>query len=733
MAREVELERLIVRLLGDGTSYQKMMATGGKATKTITTKMQSALIKTEQVAKRTGKVLTAAITLPLVGIGIAATKMAVDLNASMANVATLGLAPERVLELKKNVQDLAVTVGKSTADISGGLFQVVSAFGDSAESAKLLEINAKAAAAGLATTTDAINLTSAVTKGYGDTSAEAVQKASDLAFVTNKLGQTTFPELAASIGAVIPLAAEMQISQEELFAVMATGTGVTGNAAAVTTQLRGVIQGLMAPSKGMAKLLKDLGFESGKAMIAQQGLIGAIDTIVRVAKESGTPLQEYLGSIEGQTIALALAGSQSDVYRVKLAAMRNATGATEEAFKAQTQGINASGFALKQLKAQVSVMAQDFGDALIPALSETLKRLEPFISKVGAIASAFKDSTKETKDLVLVLAAGAIFAGPVLIAIATFSTAIRGISSAFLLVRSSALASKTAIGGVIALGAVAFFGAVTAQLVLMNEELRKAVEKVSGMVGKRLEKIAEIKDPVERRKAIEEETRLKLANLKQARSSLAAKEREELTFGEAFKIGTPLDIVQGAAKSLGLREKVLTPLKEAITTAENELKAVQSLRDRFSGQGFLAPGVIAVPPRRAAKNVPELPRDFIENLPSLQILPPGLKDLPQGLGAVIANANEPLVVTVPKLPEVLRKLEKGLAPITHALVVPGLGIQEPLAFTPRDTSAGLTRGGLLTKEGKFFLDTLIDETKETNTILRGIAGEDILQPANLHK
>ena len=38
--------------------------------------------------------------------------------------------------------------------------------------------------------------------GYGDTSAAAVAKASDLALLTVRLGQTTFPELAASIGRV---------------------------------------------------------------------------------------------------------------------------------------------------------------------------------------------------------------------------------------------------------------------------------------------------------------------------------------------------------------------------------------------------------------------------------------------------------------------------------------------------------------------------------------------------
>ena len=155
------------------------------------------------------------ISLAVAAIGIAAIKASTDFNQSMANVATLIPGNiKRVEELKDAVQDLSIVTGKSTADIAAGLYQVISAFGDTSDTVKILDINVRAAAAGLATTTDAINLTSAATKGYGDTSEKAVKKAADLAFVTVKLGQTTFPEIAASIGRVIPIAKSMNVSQE---------------------------------------------------------------------------------------------------------------------------------------------------------------------------------------------------------------------------------------------------------------------------------------------------------------------------------------------------------------------------------------------------------------------------------------------------------------------------------------------------------------------------------------
>ena len=133
----------------------------------------------------------------------------------MSNVGTLleGDVQGRLAELSKSIISISNATGAGTGDLTDGLYQVISAFGDTADSAKILETATKAATAGGATTTDAINLLSAVTKGYGDTSAEAQQKVADWAFQTVKLGQTSFPELAASMGKVIPLASTLAVKQ----------------------------------------------------------------------------------------------------------------------------------------------------------------------------------------------------------------------------------------------------------------------------------------------------------------------------------------------------------------------------------------------------------------------------------------------------------------------------------------------------------------------------------------
>ncbi|MBY6874537.1 phage tail tape measure protein [Clostridium botulinum] len=327
------------------------------------------------------------LSAPIAAAGIASAKLGTDFNEAMSTVSTLIPGQQkRLQDLKGSVQDVAIATGKGTDDIANGTYQVISAFGDASDTMEKVEINAKSATAGMATTTDALNLSSAVMKGYGDTTAKANEKVMDMSFMTVKLGQTDFPSLASSIGKVVPLSNELKVSQEEMFTVFATGTGVTGTASEVSTQYRGILQSLMAPTKDMTSLIEEMGFKDGKAMMEKKGLAGTIELITKKAKETNTPLQKYIGSIEGQTLALALAGEQSGVYKDKLEQMKHSQGAMNEAFKEQTEGINKTGFAYKQAMVKMQVAGQKMGDAMAPILEKGAELFTKLADKLGSLS-----------------------------------------------------------------------------------------------------------------------------------------------------------------------------------------------------------------------------------------------------------------------------------------------------------------------------------------------------------
>ena len=371
---------------------------------------------------RIGKTASTRLTLPLVALGTAATKLGFDFNESMANIATLIPGNiKRVGELKKGIQDLAVDVGKSTGDLADGLYQVISAFGDSSDSLKILETNAKAATAGLSTTADAINLTSAVTKAYGDTSAQAVSKAADLALLTVRLGQTTFPQLAASIGRVTPLAAQLNITQEEMFTGFATLTGVTGQAAEVSNQLAAILRAMLKPTEDMQKASKKLGFESASQMIKQKGLVESLKLLMEYTGGNEEATAKLFGRAEALTAVFALNSSLAEKYADNLDEMTKAEGALSDAFKEVTDGINKNGFTWKKFMSLLQVVGQEIGDILGPVLVEVVGHLREWLQM-------FRGLSPETKKFIVKMLAIVAAIGPVLLISGKFLTVLGGMA-----------------------------------------------------------------------------------------------------------------------------------------------------------------------------------------------------------------------------------------------------------------------------------------------------------------
>lgn len=327
---------------------------------------------------------TAAAFTTVAAAGTMAVSSAIDYQAQMQNVGTLldGDVQGKLQGMSKQLKQVSLDTGVCTSDLTEGLYQVVSAFGESADNVKQMEIAAKAAKAGNATTVDSINLLSAVTKGYGDTSAAAMQKASDLSFLTVKLGQTSFPELASSMGQVVPLASTLKVSQEELFGAMSTLTGVTGSTSEVTTQLKATMQSFLSPSTEMAKTLKQMGYASGAAALESEGLGGILDKLKGQVKGDEVAFANLFSSVEAKNAVLALTGNQAENFADKTAAMFEASGAADAAFKTQTNSVKEMAAKIKNAG---SVMLTSMGEKALPYIQ---RALEGVIDKMPALTDA---------------------------------------------------------------------------------------------------------------------------------------------------------------------------------------------------------------------------------------------------------------------------------------------------------------------------------------------------------
>ena len=155
-----------------------------------------------------------------------AAELSEAIDASLAFGDALGkiqsLIPDniaRVQQYSDAIKQLSLQSGRSMGELAAAAYQVVSTYGDTSEAFAQLSTATKIGIAGNATAEEGIRLLAAVTKAYGDTSAEAQKKVADLGFQAVNLGIIEIPEMTASIGQATPVAAALGVNLEELFAV----------------------------------------------------------------------------------------------------------------------------------------------------------------------------------------------------------------------------------------------------------------------------------------------------------------------------------------------------------------------------------------------------------------------------------------------------------------------------------------------------------------------------------
>lgn len=380
----------------------------------------------------------AGATTAAVAFGKTSLDAAAKFETGMSNVATLldgdtATVNKRIAEMGDDIMGIAKKTGVATDDLANGMYQIVSAMGDSADASKQVEVAAKAAKAGGASTVDSINLLSAVVKGYGTqyktvvdevtgetkrvemSVGESWEKASDLAFQTVKLGQTSFPELAANMGKVVPIASALNISQEELFGSFATLTGVTGSTAEVATQMKSVFSGLMTPSTALSEKIGELGYESANAMLDQLGLIGTLDKLSAACGDDKQAVAKLFSSVEAQTAILALAGSQTENWVQKTEAMAGAADATSKAFDKSTDNLQGKLDKMKQVFETFKIrvgnilipIVTNIVDKAIPKIEAAFNNIVPVISKVYTAAKPLIEAFGNAIPGVIQIAGGA--------------------------------------------------------------------------------------------------------------------------------------------------------------------------------------------------------------------------------------------------------------------------------------------------------------------------------------
>ena len=279
--------------------------------------------------------------------------------------------------LKKDVAELAKELPIARDELANGLYQVISNGVPEENWLTFLKQTAKASIGGLADLQQAVTVTSTLIKNYGLAWDEA-GNIQDKIQLTAKNGVTTFEQLGEALPSVAGSAAQLGVSIDELMAVFATCTGVTGNTAEVSTQLSAVLKALIKPSTEAAKAAAAMGVQFDAAGIKAAGgldnFLKELDkTIQQYAAQTGELSETIYGNLFGSARALrlltSLTGEQADKFTENIGIMTGSAGTIDAAFEEMSQTGEAAAQKLKNQFAGITDAIASVGKSAAPIMA----------------------------------------------------------------------------------------------------------------------------------------------------------------------------------------------------------------------------------------------------------------------------------------------------------------------------------------------------------------------------
>lgn len=423
-------------------------------------------------ATRLGLVMSAAITVPIVGAAAAAIKFSSDFGKTMTQVITLsGVSEKNMQAFREEILRMAPAVGRGPVELAKALLVVTSTGIRGKEALEILEQSAKASAVGLGDTATVARAVTAAINSYGKENLSAAQ-ATDILFRTVKAGGAEATELAPVLGRVTGVAAKLGVSFKEVGTFIATFTRLGVNASEAVTSLGGVMSTLLKPSKEAEKTLHLLGTSMSQLReeVKNKGLTQAMLDLVNATGATDDQLAVIIPNIRALRGVLGTAGAQAENFKKVLAEVGDDMDTANKAFE-RGQGTIARTF--DQLSAQAQALAIRIGDGLAPALSAVLKLLTPFLDILIDIAKAFSELPQPLQYIVIGFVGLLAALGPVIFAIGRLAQAIAAVQ---VIVGAGGLTA--ALGNAsLALGAVSVaVGAAAVAFLLLEQNTSESVE-----------------------------------------------------------------------------------------------------------------------------------------------------------------------------------------------------------------------------------------------------------------
>ncbi|MEH6575792.1 MAG: phage tail tape measure protein [Amphritea sp.] len=261
----------------------------------------------------------AAIVAASLAMAAYALNQAGDFKTSVTEIGTLfNGTEEQVQGLSDEIIAYARTSTASIDEINQSVYKAISTGTDYADAVALVADAEILATAGRADLADTTALLTSSLNAYGESTSEAADY-SDVLFTAVQSGNTTMPELAASLGKVTGIASAAQVPFDDLSAALAALTITSGNTAESTTLLKALLTELITPSDELQKAL-------GTVSLEADGLDGVMSQLKTATGGEAAAMAELFGSTQAVQGALALANDNSGAFAGALDGMAGRAG-----------------------------------------------------------------------------------------------------------------------------------------------------------------------------------------------------------------------------------------------------------------------------------------------------------------------------------------------------------------------------------------------------------------------
>jgi TP901 family phage tail tape measure protein len=437
---------------------------------------------------------TMMLTVPLVAAGTAAFKLAKDFDAAMNKIVGLvGIPRKEMEEWKKEILEMAPDVGKSPKELAEALYFVSSAGFKSAQALEITNQAARAAAAGLGETADVAQVITSAMNAYRTSGLTAAQ-AMDVLVAAVREGKAEAPGFASAIGQVIPIAAELGVSFDQVAGAMASMTLTGASAANAAVYLKGILNILIDPATETESLLRKMGTSANhlRNTLAGQGLMATLQEVRVLTEKWGTSIAgRVFPNIRALIGYLSLTGENLEYNKMVMERVRFSTGDAAKAFEEAGKSIQQR-WNVALAKGQVFMIA--LGNAVSTIILPLFEKLMNLAEKVGIW---FRNLGEGTRKLIMWFGLLAAASGPVYLGFAFllgnilpgiirgFGYLTRALQRTTVAMKAFNAVSKASVWGLIAAGVAAAGVAIYKAKTKMND-FAKAQQQITGDVGQEL-------------------------------------------------------------------------------------------------------------------------------------------------------------------------------------------------------------------------------------------------------